>query len=565
MLDYGKATLLGKAGLRLGWRAALLLVLCQSLGAQELDPLPADQVFLLSVRQEAPRVYSISWDIAEDYYLYKDKISFYTEDGAQLVPTLSANHQVQTDQFFGMQEVYYHYAYAQVELNDGQEARQLRLSYQGCWQGGLCYPVQQRNIALTDPPQLITLTAPSAPTSNYGFYLGTLSQAGVPLILLLFFLAGLGLTFTPCVLPMLPIISGTLTVGRHSLSQKASLALTYILVMAVTYSLVGLLSGWLGYRLHSLLGSPPLLIILAALISLLALFMFGLVQVGSGLRQIVQRPFNLTTGSYKGAVLWGLLSPLITGTCLSAPLAAALLYLAERGNPLLGATALFVLAIGMGVPLLLFVIGLGKILPASGPWLEKTRNFFGYTLILLALFIISPLLPDGLVLFGGLTVIVLMLLHLFSRLRLRWVLASSLLAAIFAYGISYWVDFKTAEFNTVTSVQLLQDEQQRALRQGQPVMVYYYADWCISCSELEWLVFRDEEVIEQLGAVHLIKADVTRYNDETLQLLDYYDVLGPPSFVFVDSQGLVRKELNLVGYFTKKELQLQLASLLSSR
>lgn len=537
-------------------------IISQSLIAQSLtdEPLPADRVFLLSVRQEGPLTYSVSWDIAEGYYLYRDKIAFYTKRGEPLVATLSANHQPQTDQFFGTQEVYYHYAYAQVRLNDEEE--RLSLSYQGCWQGGLCYPVQQREILLRSPPQLITTTAPI--DSNYGFYLGTLNQAGIPLILFLFFLAGLGLTFTPCVLPMLPIISGTLTMGQKSFGQKTSLALTYILVMALTYSLIGLLSGWLGYRLHSLLGSPFLLVILATLVSLLALSMFGLVKIGSGLRQLVNKQFNLTTGSYKGAVLWGMLSPLIIGTCLSAPLAAALLYLAERGNPLLGAAALFVLAIGMGVPLLLFVVGLGKLLPPSGRWLEKMRHFFGYSLILLALFIVSPLLPNGVFLVLGVMTLVTLLLHLFSRLKLGWALASSFLVATVAYGVSLWIDFGTTEFNRVTSVRLLQDEQQQALRQAKPTMVYYYADWCISCREIEWLVFKDEAIVERLKGVHLIKADITQHNDETLRLLDYYDVLGPPSFVFIDSKGLVRREFDLVGHLTKRELQMRLASLLDS-
>lgn len=546
------------------WQAFLLIIwtLIIPLEAKSVTdgPLPADQVFSLSVRQEGAHTYSVSWDIAENYYLYKDKIVFYTKKGEPLVATLSSNHQSQTDQFFGTQEVYYYYAYAQVQLNDDEE--QLSFSYQGCWQGGLCYPVQQKTMLLRDPPQLVTTTAP--PASNYNFYLGTLNQAGISLILVLFFLAGLGLTFTPCVLPMLPIISGTLTMGQKSLRQKTSLALTYILVMALTYSLIGSLSGWLGYRLQSLLGSPLLLVILATLVGLLALSMFGLVKIGSGLRQLVNRQLNLTTGNYKGAILWGILSPLIIGTCLSAPLAAALLYLAERGNPLLGAAALFVLAIGMGVPLLLFVVGLGKILPPSGPWLEKMRSFFGYSLILLALFIVSPLLPGVALLVLGVMVVVMMLLHLFSRLRLQWILASSFFVAIFAYGMSHWIDLRTTEFNRVTSVRLLQDQQQKALEQGKPVMVYYYADWCISCREIEWLVFKDEAIVEQLEEVHLIKADITQHNDETLRLLDYYDVLGPPSFIFIDSKGLVRRELDLVGHLTKKELQVYLTSLSDS-
>ncbi len=525
------------------------------------EPLPAEQVFSLSVRQEGALTYSVSWDIADNYYLYKDKLVFYTGRGEPLVASLSSNHQSQTDQFFGTQEVYYHYAYAQVQVNGDEE--QLSFSYQGCWQGGLCYPVQQRQVLLGASPQLITTTA-APPASNYGFYLGTLNQAGISLILVLFFLAGLGLTFTPCVLPMLPIISGTLTMGQKNLRQKTSLALTYVLVMALTYSLIGSLSGWLGYRLHSLLGSPLLLIILATLVSLLALAMFGLVKIGSGLRQLVNRQLNLTPGNYKGAILWGILSPLIVGTCLSAPLAAALLYLAERGNPLLGAAALFVLAIGMGVPLLLFVVGLGKILPPSGPWLERMRNFFGYSLILLALFIVSPLLPNRVLLVLGVMILVLLLLDLFSRLRFRWMLASSFLVAIAAYGMSHWIDLGTTEFNRVTSVRSLQDQQQKALEQERPVMIYYYADWCISCREIEWLVFKDEAIVEQLEEVHLIKADITQHNDETLGLLDHYDVLGPPSFIFIDSNGLVRREFDLVGYLTKKELQTYLASLLDS-
>ena len=201
----------------------LLLLSSQPLIAQ-IDsltdkPLQADQAFLLKVRKESPLTYSFTWDIAEGYYLYKDKISFHSPQGRDITPQLSSNHQRHSDQFFGIQDIYYYYAYAQLTLTEKQEAQQtIEVSYQGCWDQGLCYPIQQQWIGLAESPQLIA--EEQVPAGKYDFYLGTLNSAGIPLVLFLFFLAGLGLTFTPCVLPMLPIISGTLTNRAEQLEAK---------------------------------------------------------------------------------------------------------------------------------------------------------------------------------------------------------------------------------------------------------------------------------------------------------------------------------------------------------
>lgn len=536
-----------------------LLISSHSFAAQlnplTTKPLPVEEAFVMTVRQEGPLLYSFTWDIAAGYYLYKNMFIITDEQGTPLLPALSTNHQSHSDQFFGTQEIYHNYAFAQIQL---AVATDLQVSYQGCWEQGLCYPVQKKRIILAELPQILSLENTSTmENSAYDFYLGTLSTAGIPLVLLLFFFAGLGLILTPCVLPMLPIISGTITGRQSDLGQRLPRALVFVVTMAATFSLFGLLSGFLGYRLQSWLGSPLALIILASLIVLLSLSMFGLLQFGfAGLTRFADRQLNLTPGSYKGAVLWGFLSPLILGSCLSAPLAAALIYLADRGNPLLGATALFLLALGMGAPLLLFVLGLGKLLPAGGPWLAKVKEFFAFTLLLLALFILSPLLPNALIAFLSGMVFALIPLRLFTHLAVRKALLASLLFGFITYGVSGWINhiFAAPEFQVVSRLDLLQREEQQALKQQKPAMVYYYADWCISCRELDWLVLRDEDVLATLGRLHLVKADVTRHNGESLRMLEHHQAIGTPTFIFIDSQGVIKEEFSLVGNINKKEL-----------
>ena len=534
----------------------LLLISSHSISDQLLrkEPLGVDEAFILSIRQEGEQGYGLTWNIAADYYLYKHAFIFEDEGGNQLTPLLSTNHRSHKDQFFGAQQVYYDYAFVRVERTD---AATLFVSYQGCWEQGLCYPVQKKRILLASAEILSTEKAIAAPpNSNYDFYLGTLSRANTSLVLFLFFLAGLGLVFTPCVLPMFPIISGTLTAQQSRLGQKLMHVSVFVLAMAITFSLFGMLSSFLGYKMQSFFASPLVLIALASFVILLALAMFDIFHFSSRrLNEQAQRWLNLTTGSYQGAVLWGVLSPVIIGSCLSAPLAAALIYLANQGNPFLGAAALFLLALGMGIPLILFALGFGKL--SSGPWLEKVKSFFGFMLLFLALFILFPLLPAIILAFLSAALFVFMLWSLFSsHPQVIRILSFSLLCGILAGGASLWIKSRVTalDLEIVSRLEQLRQEEREARQREEPVMIYYSADWCISCRELDWLVLRDKEVMEKLSEVHFIKADLTHSGKESQSMLNHHKVMGAPTFVFIDDTGKVRKELRLVGNVKKGEL-----------
>ena len=548
-------------------------------------PIKADKAFVLTGEQIDENTYFLRWQIADNYYLYQKKFAVRdsgsgSDSDMPVSLELSDNHVPHADIFLGEGNVYYQFTDAYLKLT--RPPQNLIITYQGCWEGGICYPVQHKRLVVGTPLSFVSVetedrdTQPtdraSPATQGYNYYAQQIRRAAPVWVLLLFFLAGIGLTFTPCVLPMLPIVSGIITndPGNRP-SHRTRLALVYMLSMASVFSVFGLLSGWIGYGLRQAMASPPVLIFLALLISLLGASLikpvgFLMRLPGSlALTQKANSVLNMTAGTYTGAALWGALSPLVVGTCLSAPLAAALIYLAEQGNPLFGAASLFFLALGMGIPLLLFALGFGYVMPKSGPWLAKIKNLFALLLFALAVFILSPLLPTAVEIalysFFALTAICLFLLPLRPTL-----VAACFLAILTGFGYHFFPkDAPLSKFTEVSDYATFKDKLQEFGKSGKPTLVYYSAEWCITCKELEWNVFGgigdNEQLAEDLNALNLLKADVTKNNADSRQLLAHFDVLGPPSIYFIDKQGRYRPEMTLVGNFSPKTLKTLLQDL----
>ena len=559
------------------------------LGTLPEKPLRVDKAFVLTGEQIDENTYFLRWQIADNYYLYQKKFAVRDSNSNSgsgsdrdmpVSLELSDNHVPHADIFLGEGNVYYQFTDAYLKLT--RSPQNLIITYQGCWEGGICYPVQHKRLVAGTPLSFVSVEAEdpdtqstdraSPATQGYNYYVQQIRRAAPVWVLLLFFLAGIGLTFTPCVLPMLPIVSGIITndPGNRP-SHRTRLALVYMLSMASVFSIFGLLSGWIGYGLRQAMASPPVLIFLALLISLLGASLIkptGLMRLpGSlALTQKANSVLNMTAGTYTGAALWGALSPLVVGTCLSAPLAAALIYLAEQGNPLFGAASLFFLALGMGIPLLLFALGFGYVMPKSGPWLAKIKNLFALLLFALAVFILSPILPTAVEIalysFFVLTAICLFLLPL----RPTLVVACFLAALMTGFGYHFFPKGDPlSKFTEVSDYATFKDRLQEFGKSGKPTLVYYSAEWCITCKELEWNVFGgigdNEQLAEDLNALNLLKADVTKNNADTRQLLAHFDVLGPPSIYFIDKQGVYRPEMTLVGNFSPKILKALLQDL----
>ena len=632
------------AGIAVGSHSVHGATLGASLGASLDGPLTADEAYKLSVRQESSTTYSISWDIADGYYLYKDKFAV-TPQPVRIQP--SSNFVRNEDQFFGEQDIYYSYAQMLVSIGEDEStgsikdtaaanSKTLKISYQGCWEKGLCYPVQTKLVSIDneDAAYLIAREATSAdeaavkagrqskinPSSissqappstiifaGYDYYLAMLKDAAPPLILLLFFLAGLGLTFTPCVLPMLPIITGIITQRRRqaekddgndasttSFKMQISLALTYVAVMSITFSGLGMLSGLLGYGMREALGSTPFLLVMSGLIVMFALSMLNLytLHIPTFISAPANRYLSSSSGVFGKAALWGFLSPLVVGTCLSAPLAAIMIYIAERGSPWFGAAALLALSWGMGIPLLLFAMGLGQLLPRAGAWLEKTRAIFAFILLGLAVFIISPLLPlvvELLLYFILLAIIVYFVVRMlaanraFSQIFSRGLaISTSILcfATLSFYTLTNYNvipnyskavqggniqegKFQEGEFKVAQSHPVLLDIIQQGKADAKPQLIYYYADWCVSCREIEWLVFNDEDIKSQLSSFNLIKADITSTATSSRQMMEYFNIFGPPTIIFLDEEAAQLKGLTLIGNFNKRMMTQRLSQIVN--
>ncbi len=583
----------------------LLLLLALTVGsalAQAVQYLPPDQAFRPSARALDGESVEIRFDIAAGYYLYRDNFRFAVDPGfLQLgAPTLPRGKEKQ-DETFGKVEVFYKQLSFRlpVERNlSGILPITVLVTSQGCAENGICYPpLQQKlNIELPDPATTPRAANPAAEGDETSRIARLLKEADAWLIIASFFGFGLLLSLTPCVLPMVPILSGiVIGAGRQgrSISQGRSFALSlaYVLGMAATYAAAGVAAALTGTLLSTALQNPWAVGAFALVFVALALSMFGLyeLQMPAFLQSKVSaESAQLRRGNLPALAAMGALSALIVGPCVAAPLAGALLYIGQTGDAVLGGTALFVMALGMGVPLLLVGVSAGALLPKAGPWMESVKKFFGFLLLGAALWLVGPFLPPLVETAGwGLLLIIPALLmgahrrlppsgvggpqRAFKFIGVAMLIAGALLLTnAFSGGKSLPELFaafsgerpravsKHLPFEAVRSVA---EVESRARAAGQPVMLDFYADWCITCKQMERNTFADPRVQQALAGWTLLRADVTANSTEDKALLARFKLYGPPGIIFFDRNGREIEAPRVVGFQKTDEFLATLARL----
>ncbi|NUU36281.1 protein-disulfide reductase DsbD [Pseudomonas sp. C2B4] len=531
--------------------------------------LPVEKAFVFTSERLESGETQLYWQITDGYYLYQKRLKF---DGlpAEHQPVLPPGES-HSDEFFGEQQVYRQGL--ELKIPAGASGK-IKVSFQGCADAGLCYPPQTKVVDLVGNGAVSsTNEAPDQALAS------NLQQRALGWSLLVFFGLGLLLAFTPCSLPMLPILAGLIVGSGASPKRGFALAGSYVVSMALVYAAMGVLAALLGANLQALLQNPWLLGSFAAIFVLLALPMFGYfeLQLPVAVRDRLENVSrNQRGGSLLGAGVLGALSGLLVGPCMTAPLAGALLYIAQSGNALHGGLILFALGIGIGVPLLLLVTIGNRFLPKPGAWMNLVKGIFGFLFLATALLLLRPVLDESLWvgLCGALLLIAAYsawkqsdgfgrIAHLFGASALLLGLWGSLLVIgaaggsddlfkplqVFRASNSAVAAVPTGHdaFTTLKDPAALQRELDAAQAQGQWVLLDYYADWCVSCKVMEKQVFGKTKVLEALGDVRLLRLDVTADNAASRELLGRYKVPGPPSLLWIGADGVERRSQRITG------------------
>jgi len=531
--------------------------------------LPVEKAFVFTSERLESGEMQLYWQITDGYYLYQKRLKF---DGlpAELHPVLPEG-EPHSDEFFGEQPVYRQGL--ELKIPAGATGT-IKVGVQGCADAGLCYPPQTQVVDLGG--SAVTSATTEAPDQALA---SSLQQRALGWSLLVFFGLGLLLAFTPCSLPMLPILAGLIVGSGATPKRGFALATSYVVSMALVYAAMGVLAALLGANLQALLQNPWLLGSFAAVFVLLALPMFGFfeLQLPVALRDRLENVSrNQRGGSLIGAGVLGALSGLLVGPCMTAPLAGALLYIAQSGNALHGGLILFAMGIGIGVPLLLLVTVGNRFLPKPGAWMNLLKGVFGFLFLATALLMLRPVLDESLWvgLCGALLLIAAYsawkqsegfgrVAHLFGASSLLLGVWGSLLMIGAAGGSDDLLKplqvYSTANasnvtrpvghdaFTTIKDPTALQRELDAAQAQGQWVLLDYYADWCVSCKVMEKQVFGKAKVLEALSEVRLLRLDVTADNAASRELLGRYKVPGPPSFLWIGADGIERRSQRITG------------------
>jgi thiol:disulfide interchange protein DsbD len=563
----------------------LILPLLLSLAHAEefLDPAVA---FRPTARALDGQTVEVRFEIAKGYYLYRDKFRFAVAgDAVTLGVPVMPKGKEKDDENFGKVEVFYQSVAIRlpVERNaSGPLALKLSVTSQGCADAGVCYPPQTQTVAvqLPDPATAPAIAAAAAADSDEsGTIAATLRHAGFWANLAFFFVAGLGLSLTPCVFPMIPILSGIIAGQGHKASHARgfALSLAYVLGMAVTYAAAGVAAGLTGTLLSAALQNPWVLGAFALVFVVLSLSMFGFyeLQLPTALQsKLSEESGHLQGGRGIGVFLMGALSALIVGPCVAAPLAGALLYIGQTGDAVFGGTALFVMALGMGAPLIAVGTAGGSLLPKTGPWMEGVKKAFGVLLLATAVWLVSPVVPPvvPMLAWAALLIVPAIYLHALDPLPQHakgwqrfWkgigivmlLTGAALLVGALAgsrdplqplaglRGMAAAAEPAKLPFAPVRSPAEL---DARLAAVDRPVMLDFYADWCVSCKEMEKYTFADPAVRAKLAGFTLLKADVTANSDDDKALLARFGLFGPPGIIFFDASGHEIKGLRVVGF-----------------
>ena len=567
-------------------RLLFLLLLALTGLAHAEEPLPPEQAFRFSARAIDARTIEARWQITDQYYMYRDKFKFVLDGGTLGAPSLPPG-KVKDDEIFGKVEIYR----KEVKILLPVEASgpvTLKAISQGCWDGGICYPPinQEARLDLAAAGSAVAPapTSAAADTTAAGDetsrIAGLFKGDNLALILLSFFNFNLLLSLTPCVFPMIPILSGIIVNHGHAVTHLRAfvLSLAYVLGMAVTYAAIGVAAGLSGTLLSAALQNAWVLGGFALVFVVLSLSMFGFyeLQLPAALQSRVSNTANRQGGSLPAIALMGALSALIVGPCVAAPLAGALLYIAQTGDAALGGSALFVMSLGMGAPLLLVGAFSRSLLPKSGPWMDGVTKFFGVVMLATALWLVSPVIPLWLQMLGWALLLMIPAIYLhaldplpaqahgWQRLGKGLGVVLLLSGAAMLMGVlggardplqplgflrgGVAAEAPAATFERVASVERLDARLAAAKAAGRPVMLDFYADWCVSCKEMERFTFAEPKVAARLKQFLLLQADVTANSPDDAALLKRFGLFGPPGIIFFDAGGHELVDLRVIGF-----------------
>ncbi|SFT93453.1 Thiol:disulfide interchange protein DsbD [Kosakonia arachidis] len=521
---------------------------------------PADQAFVFDFQQHQHDL-TLNWQVKEGYYLYRQQIHV-TPNQARIGTPALPGGEMHEDEFYGKSEIYRQQLTLPIDVTQATKGATLTVTYQGCADAGFCYPPETKVVPLMEvaaAQSTMPASAGKSVTAN------NTPVASLPFSAFWALLIGIGIAFTPCVLPMYPLISGIVLGGKQRLSTTRALLLAFIYVqgMALTYTALGLVVAAAGLSFQAALQHPYVLIGLSVLFSLLALSMFGLftLQLPSALQTRLTLWSNRQQGGSPGGVFaMGAIAGLICSPCTTAPLSAILLYIAQSGNLWLGGGTLYLYALGMGLPLILVTVFGNRLLPKSGPWMEQVKIAFGFVILALPAFLLERVLGDtwGLRLWSllGLAFFAwafITSLHV-TRPVIRVVQIALLGAALVcARPLQDWVfDAPTVQAHSplaFTPIQTVNDlNKALAQAKGRPVMLDLYADWCVACKEFERYTFSDPQVQAALRGSVLLQANVTANNAQDAALLRQLNVLGLPTILFFDAQGVEQPADRVTGF-----------------
>ena len=562
--------------------------------------LTPDEAFKLNLTRLDAENIQAKFTIAPGHYLYRERVKFSVEhtaelkaSDAQIVAITLPSGEIKQDANFGKQEVYHHDFKANIKITNGVSTVVIVASYQGCSEKGLCYaPIKKTiSVALSEAKPSANLTTSNSNNATDDDTTVLLKTGNIWLIILGFFGAVLLLSLTPCVLPMIPILSsiivGSQSQGVHQTKLYSfALSVSYVLGMALSYTLAGVAAGLSGNLLSQSLQNVWVLGASALVFVLLAFSMFGFyeLQLPSALEtKLIKTSNSFKGGKFLGVFIMGALSALIVSPCVAAPLAGALIYISQSQNVLLGGVALFALSLGMGVPLLLIGASAGKLLPKTGNWMNAVRHFFGVLMLAMAVWLISPVIPTGvqLVLWATLLIVTAVFLNALDNLPAHangfakfW---KGIAVILLIFGVTLLIGALSGAksalqpFNGITSSLAANNNSANPLQNvsslaftrikniseldkklaetnGKPVMLDFYADWCVACKELEQLTFSDTKIQQLLADTTLLQVDVTANTDEDKALLKRFVLFGPPGIVFFDGHGKLISSVKTVGF-----------------
>ena len=589
--------------LLLPWLVALPAGAVDLFDSGEQEFLHPDEAFVLTVMPEDSERLQASFRVAEGYYLYRDKTSFSIEgDDAGLMPYELPPGVVKDDPLFGKVQTWSGDVAVDLHLaraSAGSDGVALVANYQGCAEKGVCYPPQTKILKVSlGASELEPSPAVEAEDHSGGLLSRSdqiaqgLSEETLIWSFIVFGGFGLLLAFTPCVLPMIPILAGVIAGANAGTARALRLSLVYVLAMATTYAMLGIIIGLTGANLQAYMQNAWVIGGFVLILLLMALSMFGVYdfRMPAGLHNFLHQVGErfVGSGSYLSAAVMGLLGALVASPCVSPPLVGALIHIADTGNPVRGAVSLFGMGLGLGLPLLAFGTFEGRFMPHSGPWMVRVKAVFGVLLLALSIWMLDRVVPGQVTLgLSGLLLLLLgMILHAveslppdanaLSRLKRGVGLAFLIYGGVLLVGaatggdslVRPWAHFtnpsesveSSVEFRPIKTVTDL--DRELASAKGQPVLVDFYADWCVTCHELDAFTFSDPEVQARMRRFTLLKADVTANDEDDKELLESLGLFGPPAILFYAPEGGELRAFRTVSYVPAPQFAMMLDEVL---